>query len=80
MIGLLINFLLIDKVKTINNKAQIFVTSDSVGHALKLYDEGADYVILPHFLGGDHVSLMLEELTPDINTTSQSKRDNIRWI
>jgi Kef-type K+ transport system membrane component KefB/Trk K+ transport system NAD-binding subunit len=74
------NLMLIQKVKKYNSKAQIFVTSDSVSHALKLYDEGADYVILPHFLGGDHVSLMLEELTPDINKIIANKLKHIEEL
>lgn len=37
------------------------VTSNQVDAALKLYDFGANYVILPHFLGGEHVALLLEK-------------------
>jgi len=74
------NMMLIQKVKRKNDKAQIFVTSDSVHHALKLYDEGADYVILPHFLGGDHVSLMLEEVTLDINKLITNKLKHIEEL
>ncbi len=72
--------LLIDSIKKVNHKCQIFVTSDSVHHALLLYDEGADYVILPHFLGGDHVSLMLEEITPDLNKLIAHKLSHIEEL
>ncbi len=61
------NLRLIRKVKEENKKAIVFVTAYNVRDALKLYDEGADYVILPHFLGGDHVSLMLEDATNNAN-------------
>ncbi len=37
------------------------VTSNKVDTALKLYNLGANYVILPHFLGGEHVALLLEK-------------------
>ncbi len=74
------SLMLIKRTKKVNQKANIFVTSDSVGHALKLYDEGADYVILPHFLGGDHVSLMIEELTPDVNKIISNKLGHIKEL
>lgn len=59
------NIILINKVKRANPKATIFVTASWVHEALNLYDKGADYVILPHFLGGDHVSLILEDVSSD---------------
>ncbi|RLE44826.1 hypothetical protein DRJ25_06330, partial [Candidatus Woesearchaeota archaeon] len=33
--------------------------------ALELYSKGADYVILPHFLGGNYVSTLLEDINQD---------------
>ncbi|MFH0977737.1 MAG: cation:proton antiporter [Candidatus Woesearchaeota archaeon] len=59
------NMLLIKKIKHVNEKAAIFVTANKLDEALKLYDYGADYVILPHFLGGDRASIILEEATND---------------
>ncbi len=52
---------LIKKVRSENKKADIFVTAYTIDDALKLYGAGADYVILPHFLGGERVALLLEE-------------------
>ena len=40
--------------------AVVVVTSNHIDAALRLYDAGANYVILPHFLGGEHVALLLE--------------------
>ncbi len=37
------------------------VTSNQVDAALRLYNYGANYVILPHFLGGEHVAMLLEK-------------------
>ncbi len=42
-------------------RAIAVVTSNHVDVALKLYNLGANYVILPHFLGGEHVALLLEK-------------------
>ena len=55
------NLLLINKIKEANKEAIIAVVSHQIDGALKLYDEGAAYVIMPHFLGGCHASTMIED-------------------
>ena len=73
------NLLVIKKVKEANKNAVIFVTANQVKEALSLYDAGADYVILPHFLGGDHVSLLIEKLT-SINKIIEHKLKHIKEL
>lgn len=58
------NLLLLKKAKSVNSAMPIIVTAHKIDEALTLYDDGADYVILPHFLGGDMVS----ELLPDFES------------
>ncbi len=53
------NVYLIKKVRKHNKKAKIIVTASEINEALKLYKQGADYVILPHFLGGEHVAELI---------------------
>ncbi|MBW2967380.1 cation:proton antiporter [Candidatus Woesearchaeota archaeon] len=55
------NLLLLRRIKAINSYAAAIVTAHKIDEALELYRHGADYVILPHFLGGDMVSNMLHE-------------------
>jgi len=55
------NLLLIRKAKEYNPNIIVLVRSSHVDEALKLYDHGADYVILPHIIGGEHVSVLLEK-------------------
>ena len=61
------NLLLIHKISELNKKAIIIVVSHQIDEALMLYNEGATYVILPHFLGGHYTSTMIERygLNPD---------------
>lgn len=54
------NLLIINKLKEFNNKAIIAVVSHQIEEAERLYEDGATYVIMPHFLGGQHFSTMLE--------------------
>lgn len=37
-------------------KTLVWVVSDRITNALELYESGADYVILPHFLGGKYAA------------------------
>jgi len=71
------NSLLIDYVKEKNHDVIVFVTSEDVDAALKLYDDGADYVILPHFLGGEYTSLLLEDVGKDISKLVVTKIKHI---
>ena len=55
------DILLISKIREFNKKVIIIVVSHQIDEAIKLYDAGATYVLMPHFLGGHHVSTMIEE-------------------
>ncbi len=72
------NMLLMKKVRRVNDKAKIIVTANLVDEALELYDGGADYVILPHYLGGEHVSLLLEDVSEDFNKLLKTKLNHIK--
>ena len=54
------NLLLIKKVKDINPKAIIIVVSHQIEDSLVLYENGATYVITPHFFGGIHTAQLIE--------------------
>ena len=53
---------LLRNVRAANKRAVIFVTATTINDALELYEKGADYVIMPHFLGGEHASYIIENL------------------
>ncbi len=55
------NILLIQKIRESTSKAIISVVSYDVNEAIKLYDAGATYVFMPHFLGGHHMGAMIED-------------------
>ena len=71
------NLLIIKKTKRVNQKAAIFVTADTIEQALDLYKAGADYVILPHFLGGERVSSLIEESKGNLKNIIKQKHDHI---
>jgi len=74
------NVALLKRLKKDHSHARVIVTSFNPEDALELYESGADYVIIPHYLGGDHVSLMLEEFTTDIDRLILRKLDHIEEL
>lgn len=66
--GQRVNMLMTHQAKKHNPKCIVFVTAYNVNDAIDLYEAGADYVVLPHYLGGAHVSLLLEDIASDIST------------
>ena len=54
------NLAIIEAVHKKNSKAKIILTAESELEAKELYQEGADYVILPHFLGGRELVNIIE--------------------
>ncbi len=74
------NLLVIKKTREVNKTALIIVTASQLDDALKLYDSGADYVIMPHFLGGEHVSVMIEDFTGNVNKIIETKVKHIEEL
>lgn len=55
------NLLIINKIKEKNKKAIIVVVANKIDDAITLYNCGATYVIMPHFLGGKYFSTLIEK-------------------
>ncbi|MBN1274882.1 cation:proton antiporter [Candidatus Woesearchaeota archaeon] len=74
------NLLLIGEARKENKDATVIVTSYSVEDALSLYEEGADYVIIPHYLGGEHVSVLLEDVSLDLDKLITARLMHIKEL
>ncbi|MBW2978800.1 cation:proton antiporter, partial [Candidatus Woesearchaeota archaeon] len=74
------NQLLLQKIKPKYPKTKMIVTANNIDDALELYTNGADYVLLPHQLGRDHIALILREKTKNIRQLSQEKQRHIERI
>lgn len=68
------NMVLLKTIKQHNPGLIIVLVSNQIHEAIKLYEQGADYVILPHYIGVDHTSLMLEEYGFDIQKFMKNKK------
>jgi len=58
----------------------ISVVSHQIDEAVKLYEEGATYVVMPHFLGGRHISTMIEKNKLDMNKFIKEKVTHIEHL
>jgi Kef-type K+ transport system membrane component KefB/voltage-gated potassium channel Kch len=74
------NLLLLKEIKTKSKSTLVFVTGSRIDDALTLYKNKADYVILPHFLGGDHFSIMLEDISGDFKKLIKNKLNHIHEL
>jgi len=71
------NVLLVNTIKRINPNAITIVISHQIGDANVLYDKGATYVVLPHFLGGKYASMMINKYGLNKNKFLIEKRKHI---
>ncbi|MCX6823311.1 MAG: cation:proton antiporter [candidate division SR1 bacterium] len=70
-------------VKTIKAKFPhiiVILISNHVQESIKLYEEGADDVIMPHYIGAYHTSLMLEEYGFDLQKFGENKVSQISQL
>ena len=74
------NEMIIKNIKKKNPDAIVIVTSTEINDALEFYDLGADYVIIPHFLGGEHMSIMLEDISKNFDKLINTKISHIREL
>ena len=56
------------------------VISHNIEEANELYRRGATYVILPHFLGGNYASRMINEYKLDTNKFLKERKKHIKYL
>lgn len=74
------NMLLVCKTRQINKNAIVIVLSHNIEEANELYNHGATYVIMPHFLGGSHASMMIDEYKLDVNKFLKERKKHIEYL
>ena len=74
------NLLLINKIRQTNKKTIIMVVSHNIEEANILYKKGATYVIMPHFLGGEYASGMINKYGFDINKFLKEKKEHLKKL
>lgn len=78
--GTEINEFLIKRVKAKNKQAIVIVRAHNIRGALSLYEAGADYVVTPHFLGGEYVGKMIKEFKTTRSSYQKEKAAHIAML
>ncbi len=74
------NLLILNVLKRNKSKAVSILTARQINDALELYQAGADYIILPHFLGGEYVSQLIENAKDDKELYNIEKNKEIKIL
>lgn len=74
------NFLINRVVRSWNPNALVMVVSHKIQEALDHYDNGVNYVILPHFLGGKYAAEISITMQNDRDSRERIKTDHIESI
>lgn len=74
------NALIISKAKEENPKAIISVVSYQIDEAIELYEMGATYVIMPHFLGGYFFSTLIERNKLSLSKFLKERMSHIKHL
>jgi len=74
------NTLLIGAIRKVNKKAVIMCVSHHIDDAYKLYSKGANYVIMPHFLGGKYASMMIDRYGFNLERFDEEKKKHINHL
>ncbi|MEM4260833.1 MAG: NAD(P)-binding protein, partial [Candidatus Woesearchaeota archaeon] len=74
------NIFLIKTAKKMNSKIVVMVATGQTHEAFDLYGAGADYVILPYVLGGDHSSLLIQKIDENPEHVRLLKEEHLREL
>lgn len=74
------NLLILEEVKRHRSRAIVMAVSHNISDALRLYSKGIHYVIMPHFLGGKHASLLVQDLGFDAKSFQRLRQKHLRHL
>ena len=72
-----INSLILKKIREYSDETIVILVSNSIEDSLRLYDQGASYVIIPRFLGGEHASNLIEKNEFNFNKFTKDRLAHI---
>lgn len=75
-----INSLLIRKIKEIAPRAIIIVRARETNEAKLLYELGATYVVMPHYLGAKYATAMLKKIGLDAKGFDEERTKHLEYV
>lgn len=74
------NLFLLSKLRKKNRNAVFMSAGQSAEEAMVLYADGADYVILPHYLGGNYASLLIDKYGLDPEQIGREREKHMKHL
>ncbi len=74
------NQLILDVLEREKSKPVVILTARQIEDAIDLYDAGADYVILPHFLGGEYTGKLIRNAKDRKREYQKEKKKELRIL
>lgn len=74
------NLFLLRKIREINKKAIVLLISHHAEESKELYDNGASYVIMPHYLGAQYASRMIGEYGLNVDRFEGAKDRHLTYL
>lgn len=74
------NMAIIEHLRAHNSETILLATAANPRDALDLYDKGADYVAIPHHIGGEYVSKMIEKYNQNKKMYEKIGKEHIKEL
>ncbi|MDO8583944.1 MAG: cation:proton antiporter [bacterium] len=74
------NAFLVNKLRKKNKTCVAIMIAHTVDQAKALYDAGATYVIMPHFLGGNYASLLIQKYGANIKKFESERKRHMSHL
>ncbi len=74
------NLFLLSKIRDTNTDSTVILISYNVDEAIKLYENEASYVILPHFIGGEFAANLAKESGFDVKKLHGERNQHIAYL
>lgn len=74
------NLLLLKRIRQVNTKAIVIIFSHEVQQAIELYQNGATYVVMPHYLGTRHLANMIERIELDRKEFEEERQKHLEHL
>lgn len=74
------NRLIVETIRKKNSKAIIMMVAHTIHDALNLYERGVDYVILPHFLGGQYAADIILKIGTNRRRFASLKDKHLNYL
>lgn len=75
-----VNIAILKVLKEKKSDLIVVCIANHIHEAISLYEKGADYVIMPHYIGADHTSIMLEEFGLDVEKFLKNKSQQVESL